>query len=90
MKEGRPRKGFIKDEQFALLAANAKTPWLRCFIECAYKFGFRKGELLGLRRRQVDLLEGRIRLEDSKRSTHHRFRHDDAPANAGPAPRQEG
>lgn len=66
MKEGRPRKGFIKDEQFALLAANTKTPWLRCFIECAYKFGFRKGELLGLRKRQVDLLEGRIRLEDSK------------------------
>jgi hypothetical protein len=25
---GKPRKGFIKDEQFALLAANAKTPWL--------------------------------------------------------------
>jgi len=66
MKEGKPRKGFIKDEQFALLAANAKTPWLRCFIECAYKFGFRKGELLGLRKRQVDLLEGCIRLEDSK------------------------
>jgi integrase len=59
MKEGKPRKGFIKDEQLALLAANAKTPWLRCFIECAYKFGFRKGELLGLRKRQMDLLEGR-------------------------------
>jgi integrase len=39
---------------------------MRCFIECAYKFRFRKGELLGLRKCQVDLLEGRIRLEDSK------------------------
>jgi hypothetical protein len=43
MKEGKPRKGFNKDKQFALLAANAKTPWLRYFIECAYKFGFRNG-----------------------------------------------
>jgi integrase len=35
-------------------------------MECAYNFGFRKGELLGLRKRQVDLLEGCIHLEDSK------------------------
>ena len=66
LKEGKPRRGFLKDEQFAVLAANAKTPWLRAFIECDYKFGFRKSELLGLRKHQVDLIDGLIRLEDSK------------------------
>ncbi len=66
LKEGQPRRGFLKDDQFALLAANATEPWLRCFIECAYKFGFRKGELLGLRKRQVDLIDGLILLEDTK------------------------
>ena len=66
LEEGKPRRGFLKDEQFAVLAANAKVPWLRCFIECAYKFGFRRGELLGLRKRQVDLIDGRIYLEDTK------------------------
>jgi integrase len=64
--EAPPRKGFIKDEQFSVLASHAKVPWLRAFIECAYKFGFRKGELLGLRKRQVDLIDGIIRLEDTK------------------------
>ena len=66
MKEGQPRRGFLKDDQFAMLAASATEPWLRCFIECAYKFGFRKGELLGLRKRQVDLIDGLILLEDTK------------------------
>jgi integrase len=58
LREGKPRRGFLKDEQFAVLAANAKTPWLRAFIECDYKFGFRKSELLGLRKHQVDLIDG--------------------------------
>jgi site-specific recombinase XerD len=66
LKEGKSRRGFLKDEQFAVLAANAKTPWLRAFIECDYKFGFRKSELLGLRKYQVDLIGEIIRLEDSK------------------------
>jgi integrase len=66
LKEGQPLRGFIKDDQLAALAANAKEPWLRCLIECAYRFGFRKGEPLRLRARQVDLLDGLIVLEDSK------------------------
>jgi len=66
LEEGKPRRGFLKDEEFAVLASHATVPWLRCFIECAYKFGFRKGELLGLRKRQVDLIDGLILLEDTK------------------------
>jgi integrase len=68
LKEGEPRKGFITDPQYAVLMANAKEPWLRTFIECAYAFGFRKSELLNLRVGAVDLLERWIRLsgEDTK------------------------
>lgn len=66
LEEGKPRKGFIKDPQFAVLASNAKEPWLRAFIECAYSFGFRRGELLGLRKRQIDFMDGWIHLEDTK------------------------
>jgi len=66
LKEGKPKRGFLKDEQFTILASHAKEPWLRAFIECAYKFGFRKSELLGLRKRQVDLIDGLILLEDTK------------------------
>ena len=66
LQEGKPRKGFVQDAQFAVLAANAKEPWLRAFIEAAYSFGFRRGELLSLRKRQVDFLNGWIHLEDTK------------------------
>jgi len=62
--ENPPRKGFIGEEQYKVLAANAKLLWLRALIECAYKFGFRKGELLNLHVRQVDLIERWIELEE--------------------------
>lgn len=58
------RKGFVTDKEYAVLAANAKDVWLRAFIAAAYSFGFRKGELLKLRVRQVDLLERLIVLEE--------------------------
>ena len=59
-----PRKGFVRDKEYAVLAANAKDLWLRALIAAAYSFGFRKGELLNLRVRQVDLLERLIQLEE--------------------------
>lgn len=46
-----------------MLAANAKSLWLRSLIACAFAFGFRRGELLGLRVRQIDLLDRWIELE---------------------------
>jgi integrase len=64
LKESAPRKGFIEDAQYAVLAANAQAPWLRALVACAYSFGFRKGELLNLRVRQVDLLGRWISLEE--------------------------
>jgi len=66
LKEGPPKKGFIKDQEYLTLMAHAKPPWMLAFIECAFSFGFRKSELLNLRCGQVDLLERRITLYDTK------------------------
>jgi integrase len=63
LKESEPRKGFVTDAEYARLAANAKELWLRALIAVAYTFGFRKGELLDLRVRQVDLMDRWIDLE---------------------------
>jgi len=63
LKESAPRKGFVTDREYAVLARNAKPLWLRALIECAYSFGFRRGELLNLRVRQVDFFGRWIQLE---------------------------
>jgi integrase len=63
LKESAPRKWFVTDAEYAELAANAKLLWLRTFIACAYSFGFRKGELLGMRVRQVDFFGRWLELE---------------------------
>jgi integrase len=62
LKESAPREGFVTDTEYAVLAANAKELWLRCLIACAYSFGFRRGELLNLRVRQVDFFDRWIDL----------------------------
>jgi integrase len=56
-KESTPRKGFLTDEQYTQLAreCNKEGLWLRALLTTAYTFAFRKGELLTLRVRQVDL-----------------------------------
>jgi integrase len=70
LKEPPARKGFVTDEQYAVLAKNAKDLWLRALIACAYSFGFRKGELLSsLRVRQVDLIGRLIELGKARRRT---------------------
>ncbi len=61
--ENNVRQGFVEDAQFALLVANARELWLRTFLELGYTYGWRKGELLGLRVEQVNLLAGTIRLD---------------------------
>jgi integrase len=58
------RKGFVTDAEYATLAKNAKYLWLRCLIAASYSFGFRKGEMLNLHVRQVDLLDRWIELEE--------------------------
>ena len=64
-KESEARTGFLEDAQYAPLARECSKEglWLRALLTVAYSFGFRKGELLGLRVRQVDLLDRTIRLE---------------------------
>jgi integrase len=65
LKEPPPRKGFVTDKEYSVLAANAKPLWLRGLIACAYTYGFRKDELLThLRVRQVDVMDKRIQLEE--------------------------
>ena len=65
LRESNVRTGFVEDADFKRLefAAAASELWLRTFLELAYTYGWRKGELLGLRVRQLDLLAGKIRLD---------------------------
>jgi integrase len=62
LRESDPRSGWIDDEQYEQLQANAPHVWLRGFLAVAYNFGFRKGELLGLRVRQVNVKDRTIQL----------------------------
>jgi integrase len=62
LREPNPRSGFINDEHYAALQARAKYGWLRALLAVAYNFGFRKGELLGLRVSQIDLKARTIHL----------------------------
>jgi integrase len=69
LKEPLPRKGFITDVEYTTLKANTKLLWLRTLIACSYTFGFRKGELLNLHVRQVDLLDRWLELEEGSTKT---------------------
>jgi integrase len=63
---GGPRKGFVEDKEYTLLAKHATDLWLRTFIAIGFSFGWRKSEMLGLRVSNVDLLEGWLEIGDSK------------------------
>jgi integrase len=64
-KESAPRTGFLEDAQYTPLAMECSRVglWLRALLTTAYSFAFRKGELLSLRVRQIDLANGTIRLD---------------------------
>lgn len=59
------RHGYLTDSQYTALAHEcAKIGlWLRTLLAMAYSFGFRRGEMLNLRVRQIDLLERIITLD---------------------------
>jgi len=63
LKENAPRKGFVQDQQYRNLCQNCNALWLRAMLAVAYTFGFRRGELLGMRVRQIDLLNRMIVLD---------------------------
>jgi integrase len=61
--EDNVRKGFVEDESFSKLTANASELWLRTFLEIGYSVCWRRSEILGLLVRQVDLRERVISLD---------------------------
>ncbi len=64
-RESPPCRGFLADAQYTPLATECGKVglWLRALLTTAYSFAFRKGELLSMRVRQIDLATGTIRLE---------------------------
>lgn len=65
LKENNVRRGFVEDADFARLrfVAEGSELWMRVFLELAFTYGWRKGELLGLRVRQVNFATSTIRLD---------------------------
>jgi integrase len=59
------RKGFLKDEEYAKLAdeCGKEGLWLRAMLAVAYNYGWRAGEVVGLRVEQIDLADRTIRLD---------------------------
>ena len=59
------RRGFLRDIQYAALAAATLKQglWLRAMFELGYIYGWRKTELLGMKVRQLDLREQTITLD---------------------------
>jgi integrase len=59
------RKGFVEPEDHDRVAAECaqRGLWLRAMFEVGYTFGWRSGELLNLRVRQVDLAGNTLRLD---------------------------
>jgi integrase len=62
LREAAPRSGFVTDEQYRAIADRPMENWLRALLAMAYKFGFRKQELLSMRVGQVDFTEQLVRL----------------------------
>lgn len=63
LRENNVRKGFVTYEQFEALCAAASDLWLRTMLELGFTYGWREGEMLKLRVRQVDLKAQTIRLD---------------------------
>jgi integrase len=64
-KENNARQGFVEQDEFTRMAAEAHLDglWMRALLEVAYTYGWRRGEMLGLQVRQVDLHARTIRLD---------------------------
>jgi integrase len=59
------RTGFLRDEEHSKLASECskKGLWLRAMLSVGYNYGWRAGEILSMRVRQIDLADRTIRLE---------------------------
>jgi integrase len=63
LRENNVRLGFVEHIEYQTLTAQPMELWLRTLLELAYTYGWRKGELLGLRVRQIQLAQRSIRLD---------------------------
>jgi integrase len=62
LKETNIRQGFLLQAEYDRLAAHAQPIGIRGLLAVAYAYGFRRGECLDLRVRQVNLVNGTIEL----------------------------
>ncbi len=63
LKENPPRRGFVIDREYQALMDCAPELWLKAILAVAYTFGFRRGELLELKVRQIDSSQRTIHLD---------------------------
>jgi integrase len=63
LKENNVRTGFVDNEAFSRLIAEASELWLRLFLELGFTYGWRRAELLGLKVRQLSWSSMTIRLD---------------------------
>jgi integrase len=62
LKEADPRSDFLEQIDYDRLRQHASELWLRALLATYYTHGFRRSELLRLRVRQVNLIDGTINL----------------------------
>jgi integrase len=68
--EDNVRKGFLDDKQYEKLSASCFQTWLLAIVEVGRTYGWRVGELLNMRVKQIDLLSRTIRLEPGTTKNH--------------------
>jgi len=57
------RQGFLEDSAYSRLVNSCPEVWFRTLLEIARTYGWRKGELLHMRVKEVNLLARTLRLE---------------------------
>jgi integrase len=63
LSENNIRKGFLEDAQYEKLFTACSEIWFRSLVAVGKTYGWRIGELLSMRVKQIDLLTRTIRLE---------------------------
>jgi integrase len=65
LREDNVRLGFLEPDEYTRLAYECAQAglWMRALLEVGYSYGWRHGELLNMRVRQVDLLNNALRLD---------------------------
>ena len=63
LREDNIRKGFLEDSAYSRLASASSEVWFRTLLEVGRTYGWRKGELLRMRVKEVDLLARTLRLD---------------------------